>query len=440
MRQPISSVENEKLIESLRLEAAALRAEHAALEGALAAAERTSTRLERLVAAVPGIVWESEGTPGEPGYRVTYAGGQIEQILGYSRREWVESPAFWPSIVHPDDQERVLRDSVPSGHPTEHRFLARDGREVWVSPRLRILRGADGVIVGSSIFAMDVTERVLAERAGKALHARAQTLAQRLDNLLASVPGVVWETRIDGASHKPSFYSGYLTTLTGYLPEELLGVEDGVRLIIHPDDRARVAHELGTHLGKNSAPVEFRCLTRDGRTLWVETRVRPVKGESGEIRGICGVIMDITARKLAEQERERLENEVILAQSEALAELSTPLLPISSDVLVMPLIGVIDAQRTVHVIEVLIQGISAARAKVAILDLTGVPSVDVEAADGLLRAARSVRLLGAEVVLTGLRPEVARTLVAFGTSFQGLTTCRTLESGIAHAARRSRAR
>ncbi|MEP7120250.1 MAG: PAS domain-containing protein [Byssovorax sp.] len=427
-------------VESLRLEAAALRAEHAALEVALAGAERTARRLERLVAAVPGIVWESEGTLGEPGYRVTYAGGQIEQILGYSRQQWIASPAFWPSIVHPDDRARVLRDSAPSGHPTEHRFVARDGHEVWVSPRMRVLRGKDGAIVGTSIFAMDVTERVLAERAGAELHLRAQTLARRLDDLLASVPGVVWETRIDGASHVPSFYSGYLTTLTGYLPEELLGVEGGARLILHPEDQARVVHELGTHLGKSSAPVEFRLLTKDGRTLWVETRVRPVKGKGGELRGICGVIMDITARKLAERAQEQLENEMIAAQAEALAELSTPLLPISGDVLVMPLIGVVDAARTAQVAEVLLEGMNAARARVAIVDLTGVPSLDSDAADGLLRAARSVGLLGAEVVLTGLRPEVARTLVALGTDFSGLTTCRTLEGGLAHAARRSRGR
>jgi rsbT co-antagonist protein RsbR len=433
-------VENQDPLESLRLEAAALRAEQAALEGALSSAERTAARLERLLAAVPGIVWESEGVLGEPGYRIAHAGGQIEQILGYTRREWMVDPAFWTSIVHPDDRPRVLRDSVPGRHPTEHRFLARDGREVWVAPRLRTLRGADGVIVGTRIYAMDVTERVLAERAGKEIYARTQALALRLDNLLASVPGVVWETRIDGATHQPSFFSGYLTTMTGYLPEELLAVKGGARMIIHPDDQERAVRELGTHLGKGSAPVEFRCLTRDGRTLWAETRVRPVKGEGGEIRGICGVLMDITARKLAEQEQERLETEVIVAQSDALAELSTPLLPISGDVLVMPLIGVIDAVRIAHVIEVLLQGINDARARVAILDLTGVPSVDSGAADGLLRAARSVRLLGAEVVLTGLRPEVARTLVALGTDFHGLTTCRTLESGIAHAARRSRSR
>ena len=433
-------MENISPIESLRLEAAALRAEQTALEGALAAAGRTTARFERLVAAVPGIVWESEGTLGERDYRITYAGGQIEQILGYTPREWRDDPGFWASILHPVERERVLRDSVPGGSPKEHRFLARDGREIWVSPRMRLLRSADGATIGTSLFAMDVTERVLAERAGKELLERTRLLAKQLDDILESLPGVVWETRIDSASRKPTFFSGYLTTLTGYLPEELLGIEGGAQMIIHPDDQPRMVRVLGSHLGKNSAPIQFRCLTKDGRTLWAETGVRPVRGENGKIIGICGVIMDVTARKLAEQAREKLESEVILAQAEALAELSTPLLPISEDVLVLPLIGVVDTRRIEHLIEVLLKGVSAARAKVAILDLTGVSGLDIEAADGLLRAARSVRLLGAEVVITGLRPEVARTLVALRAEFGGMTTCHTLESGIAHAARRRRSR
>ena len=303
---------------------------------------------------------------------------------------------------------------------------------------MRLLRSASGETIGTSLFAMDVTERVLVERAGQELLVQTRLLARRLDDVLGSLPGVVWETRIDGDSHTPTFFSGYVTTMTGYLPEELLAAPGGARMIVHPEDQARMVQELGGYRGKSSAPVQFRCRTRDGRTLWAETRVRAVKGKSGEILGICGVIMDVTARKLAEQEREKLESEVIVAQAEALAELSTPLLPIWDDVRVLPLIGVVDARRITHLIEVLLEGVSAARAKVAILDLTGVSSLDIEAADGLLRAARSVRLLGAEVVLTGLRPEVVRTLVALRADFRGMTTCRTLESGIAHAARRRR--
>jgi anti-anti-sigma regulatory factor len=89
------------------------------------------------------------------------------------------------------------------------------------------------------------------------------------------------------------------------------------------------------------------------------------------------------------------------------------------------------------VIYALLNGISRARTRVAILDITGVPRVDAETAEALLRVARSVGLLGAEMVLTGIRPEVARTLVELGVSLGGIVTKGTLESGIAYAMNRS---
>jgi rsbT co-antagonist protein RsbR len=102
----------------------------------------------------------------------------------------------------------------------------------------------------------------------------------------------------------------------------------------------------------------------------------------------------------------------------------------------MPIIGNIDDTRAARVIEALLQGLHKARARFAILDITGVPSVDAQTADALLRAARAVQLLGAQVVLTGIRPEVAQTLIALGTSLGGIVTCGNLESGIAYATSR----
>ena len=87
--------------------------------------------------------------------------------------------------------------------------------------------------------------------------------------------------------------------------------------------------------------------------------------------------------------------------------------------------------------QALLGGVTTARARVAIIDITGVPNVDVEVAQSLVRAARGVRLLGAQVVLTGIRPEVAQTLIALGTDLQGITTLGTLQSGIRFAMQRA---
>ena len=106
---------------------------------------------------------------------------------------------------------------------------------------------------------------------------------------------------------------------------------------------------------------------------------------------------------------------------------------ISDYVMIMPLVGSIDDARSQQITQTLLLGIAQNRARVAILDITGVLVVDTQVADGLLQAAQAVKLLGAEVVLTGIRPEVAQTLVGLGVNLSGITTMSNLQRGIAYA-------
>jgi rsbT co-antagonist protein RsbR len=154
---------------------------------------------------------------------------------------------------------------------------------------------------------------------------------------------------------------------------------------------------------------------------------------------LCVAFENITERKRTEgmlRQSIALE-ETIRAQQATLAELSTPLIPISDQVVAMPLIGSVDSRRAQQVLDTLLQGIAASGAQVAILDITGVPVVDTQVADALLRAAQAVKLLGAQVVLTGIRPEVAQTLVGLGANLSGIVTRSSLQSGIAYATSRN---
>ena len=139
------------------------------------------------------------------------------------------------------------------------------------------------------------------------------------------------------------------------------------------------------------------------------------------------------ALRHAEEERLKLQDEMIRMQAAALEQLSTPLIPISEDILVMPLIGTIDSRRAQKMMETLLQGLVAHHARAVILDITGVPVVDSAVAQGLLRAAQAAQLLGAQVVLTGIRPEVAQTLVGIGANLRGIVTYSTLQNGISAA-------
>jgi rsbT co-antagonist protein RsbR len=242
-------------------------------------------------------------------------------------------------------------------------------------------------------------------------------------------------------SGAPSVISTYLATLTGYQPDEIVGNAEAWAGLVHPDDRGRVARELERILEEEQGSIEHRWVTKEGDLLWVESHVRAVKDEQGAPVGLYGVTMDISERKLAAGERQRLKDELIQAREATLIELSNPVLPISPEILVMPIIGTFDAARASKMIETLLGGIWKAQAKVAILDLTGIPGVDESTADALVRAVHAVRLLGTEVVLTGVRPEVSRTLLALGVEgLRGVPVCATLEDGITHAAELRRAK
>jgi rsbT co-antagonist protein RsbR len=150
--------------------------------------------------------------------------------------------------------------------------------------------------------------------------------------------------------------------------------------------------------------------------------------------------VELVERERAEEERKILQEKIISAQRIALQELSTPLIPIADGVAVMPLIGTIDSQRAKEIMETLLRGVGEHRAKTLIIDVTGVQVVDTHVADALVKASQAVKLLGAEAVLTGIRPEVARTLVAMGADLNKIVTHGNLQTGIAYALRRVQGR
>src|SRR6266516_95646 len=131
------------------------------------------------------------------------------------------------------------------------------------------------------------------------------------------------------------------------------------------------------------------------------------------------------------QERER----TIREQQEAIRELSTPVLQVRERLLILPIIGVIDPQRARQLTEQLLRGIRSNRAKVVVLDITGVPYIDSAVANHLVQTVEAARLLGAIVIVTGLSPEIAQTLVNIGVDLGKMNTVGDLQGGIEEAER-----
>src|SRR5690349_1307894 len=131
------------------------------------------------------------------------------------------------------------------------------------------------------------------------------------------------------------------------------------------------------------------------------------------------------------RERER----IIRQQQEAIRELSTPVLQVRERLLILPIIGVIDPQRARQLTEQLLHGIRTTRAKVVVIDITGVAAMDATVANHIVQTVEASRLLGATVIVTGLSPEIAQTLVTIGVDLGKMNTVGDLQGGIEQAER-----
>ena len=218
--------------------------------------------------------------------------------------------------------------------------------------------------------------------------------------------------------------------LSGYAADEL--IDRSLSALFADELSNRRALERVARDGRLSG-VESMFVTKAGQEVAVELSASAIGGAANAAEGIVCVLQDITARKQAEEALRRsiAQEETIRAQTVLLAELSTPVIPISDRVLVLPLIGSIDSRRAQQVIETLLQGITSTGADTAIIDITGVPMVDTQVANALIRAAQALKLLGARAMLTGIRPEVAQTLVGLGIDLSAISTHSSLQSGIA---------
>lgn len=204
-----------------------------------------------------------------------------------------------------------------------------------------------------------------------------------------------------------------------------------------PEHRARVIERFSMD---NREPYAVTIVRPDGshRAIRLQGRAAMYQGRPARVV----LAQDLHERERVEEalRRELVQAEVIRAHEAILSQLSTPLLPISDDVVVLPLIGAISAERAAQIVRTLVEGVSASRARVAILDITGISGAFGEVAEALPRAARAAALLGARVILTGIGPDVARALVALGVDIEGVMTTGTLQQGVAYALGGARAR
>ena len=224
--------------------------------------------------------------------------------------------------------------------------------------------------------------------------------------------------------------NNHLCSILGYSLDELREMT-WVELT-HPDDiEVDIAQINRLSVGEISEySLEKRFIRKDGAVIHAFLAVKTRHAADGTVQDFVALVQDITERKNAEAEHERLQQEVIEVQQHAIQELSVPIIPVMDQVIIMPLIGSIDSMRASDIMRTLLAGISQHLAKIVILDITGVAIVDTGVAAYLDKIIQAARLKGARTIITGISDAVAETIIDLGIDWSNVETLRDLQTGL----------
>jgi PAS domain S-box-containing protein len=299
----------------------------------------SEARYRALVERVPAVVYEMDP---DDERRTIYVSPHVEQVLGYSRAEWLDQPDIWIELLHADDREVVLAQHdrhSETGEPwdLEYRLIASDGRVVWVHDRAILIRRDRGAAAWHGVM-IDITaehdaremlllhqedlERRVDERTNELQEANElmaleigerrrmenelRQVEERYRRLVENMPGIayIWEVHPGDEARSFGYVSPRVQDVLGFSPDQW-----NASARIHPHDQAEVNEALErTRRTGESFLMEYRFLAKDGSVVWVLDHASLVsRGESGDPSIFQGVMLDITARKDAESKAEAAE-------------------------------------------------------------------------------------------------------------------------------------
>jgi PAS domain S-box-containing protein len=211
--------------------------------------------------------------------------------------------------------------------------------------------------------------------------------------------------------------------LKGWKGEEIIG-QSFARFYSDEDvKRGKPQHELEVAARDGRFEDEGWRVRKDGTPFWANAIITALRDQDGRLRGFGKVTRDLSERKLAEDR--------IRKQAQEILEMATvPIVQVWKGIVLVPLIGTLDSARTQQLMERLLERVTETESPVAVIDITGVPTIDTQTAQHLLETVSAVRLLGADVVLTGVRPVIAQTLVHLGVDLSTVSTRSSLSAGL----------
>lgn len=236
----------------------------------------------------------------DPAARILDVNASLCRILDYQRHEILAleaSDIAAPNEIHEID--KALEEiSLTSRHNREWKLRCRDGSIIFADVSSSLM--PDGNILA---VIRDISERKKAEVEMRSLASEIESQRRRLNDIVAHVPGVVWETGFSSAprGHVVNFVSEYVTEILGYGVEECLSMPDFPLPLIHSDFRSKVSESTAAMTPGGEKAQEFPLVAKDGREVWVQAQSAAITGPDGNVIGTRGVMIDITERKRSER-------------------------------------------------------------------------------------------------------------------------------------------
>ena len=255
-----------------------------------------------------------------------------------------------------------------------------------------------------------------ANQAGAVLQTTAEHFRMLVDNM-KDYAIIILDTSGRVASWNPGS-----ETILGYRSSEIIGQHFSRFFPSEEVQRGKPEMELKVATAEGRSEDEGWRIKKDGSRFWANEVITVLRDQNGSVHGFGKVMRDLTERKRAEEKGALQAREIL--------EISTPVIQVWDGVLMAPLVGTLDSERTQQLMERLLERIVETNSAVALLDVTGVPTIDTRTAQHLAETTTSVRLLGAQAVLTGVRPAIAQTLAHLGVDLGNITTRSTLAAGL----------
>ncbi|MBF0336709.1 MAG: PAS domain S-box protein [Nitrospirae bacterium] len=340
-------------------------------------------------------------------------GYTIDEIRGKHHRIFVD-PGF---AVSPEYVEFWAKLKGGQYSAAQYMRLAKGGREVWLQATYNPVLGTDGKTLKVIKFATDVTDQKLAiaNDSGKiAAIEKSMAVIEFTTNGTILRANHIFLERMGYDSHEIEGKHHRM-----FVSKEYAGSEEYA--------------QFWTALAQgNFNRGRFERFTKTGESIWLEATYSPIFDPKGRPVKVVKFAYDITANVrqgealeaalLEAQEAEKVRTEL----DRAVAEMSTPVTPIWEGILLLPLVGVLDSMRTSDIMNKSLSMISDMRAKVFVLDISGVATVDTAVANQLIKITKATRLMGCEAIISGLSPAIARTIVELGVNVESIRTTATL--------------